>query len=555
MSATQKKILAILLVLSGVYFVLFIFPNLTGAQDPNMLSIFEVDEYAQYPHVISMLVPGPTFYQSVRNFLIYLHYFYGYPFYFFSALAILPLKWIFGPGWQAHTAVIVAVLRQFINVLPMLAGVLLLVYTWTHFKSLWRSLGLFLLLIAVPAVVDNNLWWHPDSLALLFVALVFFFLDRDNQRFGRNFILAAVFCGLAVGTKYMGVFFVFAIPLYLVWGALTKKINWRRSLGLGALFLGVMAAAVVVSNPLLLLPQERAELIHDQVWQFQQTTVGIIMKVTQPYFSLTGGYPQDFRIHYGELLFVLLALAALGLGLVRSKNRLQNALVLAWIIPLIYTIDTAATRRTYYFIPVMLPLLCCLVNFFPEGGLRWIKTGLTSEKLSIQINSLAPWLLGGLIVLQAGLFLNTDIQDYLSGLNREKTSPSIIFYNALEAQLKTNLAGQKLVVYRDWHMYFPEREGKDVEIDWTLPNYAYINDLNPDLMLLEEDNIKTYSQANAISQAVNPEDMRQTYTFYLDASKKQIAGYQLLLDSHFGAAYLRDNLYQQYFANSGGGNR
>jgi 4-amino-4-deoxy-L-arabinose transferase-like glycosyltransferase len=198
----------------------------------------------------------------------------------------------------------VADLRQLINVLPMLAAVLLLVYTWTRFKSVWRALGLFVLLLAVPAVVDNNLWWHPDSLGMLFVALVFFFLDRDNLRFGRNFILAAAFCGVAVGTKYLGVFFVFAIPLYLVWGSLTHKIHWKRSLGLGALFVGVMAAAVVVSNPLLLLPQERAELISTQVWQFQQTTVGIIMKVTEPYFSLSA-YPQDFRIHYGELMFVL----------------------------------------------------------------------------------------------------------------------------------------------------------------------------------------------------------------------------------------------------------
>jgi hypothetical protein len=217
-----------------------------------------------------------------------------------------------------------------------------------------------------------------------------------------------------------------------------------------------------------------------------------------------------------------------------------------------YTIDTSATRRTHYFIPVMLPLLCCLVNFFPAGGIIWIKAGITAEKLSVRLNRLAPWLLGGLIVLQAGLFLRTDVQDYLTGLNREKTSASINFYNALDDKLKTSLPGQKLVVYRDWHMYFPEREGKDVEIDWTLPNYAYIKDLNPDLMLLEEDNIKVYSQPSAISQAVNPEDMKQTYAFYLDASKKQIAGYHLLLDNRFGEAYLRNNLYQQYFANSGG---
>ena len=58
-----------------------------GAKDVPMLSVFEVDEFAQYPNVIGMLQVGDTFYQTVRNFAVYHHYFYGYPFYFFSALS------------------------------------------------------------------------------------------------------------------------------------------------------------------------------------------------------------------------------------------------------------------------------------------------------------------------------------------------------------------------------------------------------------------------------------------------------------------------------------
>jgi len=97
MNQTQKKTFRILLIIGAVYFAAFIAPNLTGAREPEMLSVFEIDEYAQYSHAIRMLTPGETLYQTARNFLIYLHYFYGYPFYFFSALALLPLK---GRGTQ-----------------------------------------------------------------------------------------------------------------------------------------------------------------------------------------------------------------------------------------------------------------------------------------------------------------------------------------------------------------------------------------------------------------------------------------------------------------------
>jgi len=177
MSKTQKITLFTLLGVGGIYFILFIFPNLTGARDANMLSVFEVDEFAQYPNLLHMLEPGASFYQTIRNFLVYLHYFYGYPFYFFSALAVLPVKLLGGANWTNLTPTIVMVLRQAINVLPMLLAVGLLVFTRTRFKSLWLSLGLFCLLLSLPGLVSNNLWWHPDSLAFLFAVLVFFFLD------------------------------------------------------------------------------------------------------------------------------------------------------------------------------------------------------------------------------------------------------------------------------------------------------------------------------------------------------------------------------------------
>ena len=82
-----------------VYFSLMIFPNLTGAQDWNMLSIFEKDEFAQYQHVLRMLSPGDTIFETLRRFVVYLHYDYGYPFYLFSALMLLPYRIIVGAAW------------------------------------------------------------------------------------------------------------------------------------------------------------------------------------------------------------------------------------------------------------------------------------------------------------------------------------------------------------------------------------------------------------------------------------------------------------------------
>ena len=285
MTRQQKRVLLMLVGLGTAYFVLFLFPNLTGAKDENMISVFQVDEYAQYPHVLHMLTPGNTLFESLHNFVVYVHYFYGYPFYLLSALSILPLKLIYGAAWTTHTQAIVTVMRQVVSVLPMLLAAGLLVFIRTRFQSAWKAAGLFLLLLSIPGLVLNNLWWHADSLGVLFMVLVFFFLDRDDLRFGRNFFLAAAACGLATGIKYFGLYFFMAIPIYLVWGIATHRVAWKRAILYAGLFVVVMAAALVASNPLLLLPQERAEIIATQVLQFHQITYGMLLRDTQPLFN------------------------------------------------------------------------------------------------------------------------------------------------------------------------------------------------------------------------------------------------------------------------------
>jgi hypothetical protein len=44
----------------------------------------------------------------------------------------------------------------------------------------YRLVLLYLLLLLVPAVLKNSLWWHPDGLVLLFAVLALFFLWKDG---------------------------------------------------------------------------------------------------------------------------------------------------------------------------------------------------------------------------------------------------------------------------------------------------------------------------------------------------------------------------------------
>lgn len=546
MDKRQRKVFIGLILAGLLYFTLFISPNLVGARDANMLALFEVDEYAQYPHVIRMLTLGDTFYQSVRNFAVYQHYFYGYPFYFFSALALLPVKLILGADWAAKTPILVATLRQSINVLPMLAAVLLLVWTQTRFRPAWKAAGLFLLLLIVPGVVVNDLWWHPDSLVFLFVTLTLFFLDRDDLRFGRNFLFAAAACGLAAGTKHLGLFYVLAIPLYLAWGLVAKRISWKRAGLLAVLFVAVMALALVISNPLLLLPQERAEIIAVQKLQVVQTGTGIFL-ANKASFLEKGRYPEDLRIHYGELGFIFLAFLALAIGLARRDRRRLNALILAWMIPLAVVIFTSGTRRTHYFIPLLMPLFSSLVNLFPpdlsfttqapeaggEVGKRFVKP---------RMAHILALVAGIALAAQAGLFVRADVGIYRQYLSREDTSTSLLFTDRIDTAVLARLPNPPGVVYRDWRIYFPALPGQRVEMDWSLASYPLIEDLKPDLILLESENVNLFSQPQVVDEAVDPDKMKLTHEFYRDAAQGELRGYKLVFQNTFGYAFVKSEL-------------
>ncbi|MHC1773154.1 MAG: hypothetical protein AB9907_15765 [Flexilinea sp.] len=530
MEKTQKNTFFILLILGLIYFCLMIPANLTGAKTPEMLAVFEVDEYAQYEHVIRMLTPGETFYQTIRNFFVYLHYFYGYPFYFLSAILLFPLKLLSGSGWPSDTQLIVCWLRQTVSVLPMILAAGFLVWITTRFKNKVLSAGLFLFLLTIPGVILNNFWWHPDSLAVLLIVLVIFFLDRDRLRFGRSFYTAAAVCGVALGTKYAGMYFILAVPVYLIIGILREKISLKKAVLQGLVFILIMAVFLLISNPLLLLPQERAEIIRTQQLQFEQTGTGIFV-THQTAFLENGNLPSDIRLNYAETWFFILAFGGLFLGFRRSREeKVISSVTLAYLVVTITVIILAATRRLHYFLPVVLPLFAFLPNLINETG-----SGLSGRSKRI------PGILFTLLILLQWIpNLAQTVSLYRTQLSREAESPSIRLYEQVKNEIIPgfSIPGNRMLrIFRDWKIYFPEQDGIAIKMDWNMATLELIQEWDPELILLEQENIKMFGDPAILGTAVDTGSLQPVSEFYAMAGQDTIPGYRKTFENSFAVVF------------------
>ena len=533
----QKRVLLILGLIGALYFEMFAFANNTGARDAMMISLFEPDEFAQYPVVMRMLTSQPAWKQAVFDFIAYRHYYYGSSFYFGSALLLLPVKLAAG---LEHTQLNMLLLRQFVSVLPMLAALLLLTWLQTRFRSYFWSIGLFVLLLSIPAVVENSLWWHVDSLAVLFVVLTLYFLDRDALRLRRDFYLAAASTGLAVGTKIIGVFFVVAVPLYLLIAIAQRRATWQRAILSGVAFVAVMAAAIVIANPFLLLRSEFDRMFSLLTRQAEAMSAGW----TLHYASGPASWLGVLRAYYGGLTFIGLALVSLAVGTWRSESRLRSILIAAWAIPFgLYVLLTIAIKPTHFFLPILLPVFSSLAVW--EGAAR--SGPAQGEGLARWLPRLGIGLAAVIVVYQFMLNVRADASLYREALTREHTNGALVFYSELEGKFLPRLpADVRLKVFRDVRMYFPEGPRWTVRTFWNA-SYRTIENIKPDLIVLWYQRVLDYTQEGAREQAIDPETFQSVYDFYVDADNDQLRGYRLLYRDATGLFFASQAAYEAYF--------
>ena len=540
----KKKFIFLTLLFIGVlYFVVFWFPNATGAHDLNMTYIFNSDEPAQYPAVIRMLTPAsnPTLSQALYRFFAYQIYFYGFPYYLFSAvIVLLPVKLIFGLG---NLQLNMLILRQFVSVLPMIAALMILVYLQTKFESLLKSVGLFLLLLLIPGVVFNDMWFHPESLVFLFIVLTFFFLVQDNLKFGRNFYLAALFCGLAVATKQVGLFFFLAVPLYIFLGWRRKSIDTRRAVGLAAAFVAIMVAVFVFTNPFLFWASERKLALRTQITLHKHIAAGF----TVLYHNSPLTWFSVVAENYSTLPFLALAFVAAIIASIKSERRLLNGLILAWVIPFsLYIAFVLVIRPKHFPLPILLPLYSAVPAYFTFfAPPRWMgPLGDYLKKYGVRL----LMFLAGLVIVgwQFVYSLNMDVAQYMDTLNREKNNPSLNFYSALDHNDLSRLTlDRQLVVFRDVAMYVPNSANDKVYYQWGVSGYADIHKFNADLLMLSKQHLRDYTQPG--QTAVDP-NFSDAVHLYKDALAEQVQGYTLIYQDDFGMAYLSTPLADQFLS-------
>ena len=84
---------------------------------------------------------------------------------------------------------------------------------------------------------------------------------------------------------------------------------------------------------------------------------------------------------------------------------------------------------------------------------------------------------------------------------------------------------------------------------WGLVDYDYIRELNPDVVILQQQRIKDYTLEGVLESAADSAQMQRTYQFYQDADKGDLAGYRLLVRDSFGAAFARQDRYALFQCN------
>lgn len=397
LDAAQKGTFKLLFGVGLLYFLAFTIPNALDARDEQMLYLRGGDENITYPYVVWMLTPAEHFEGTVYRWFVYEDYHYGYPFYVLSMLILLPVRLVVGEEFARLTQLNLLLLRQFISVLPMILSAGIFSYLQTRFRSRWRSLALFAIILLLPGVVQYNQgFWHPDALVILCVALTVFFLDRDRLALRENFLFAAFFCGLASAIKLYGFFFFLSIAGYVLFGLWKRVFAFRRAALVSAGFLVIMFGTLVFSNPFLFVSTARERLVW--IWELKA------QEIREGYNEPTPGgeYEKGFLAtlpamedHYGRWFVLAFLLVSSAVAAFYGRASIVNGVILGWVgLTAVYLIWFVAIKNYHYWLPTMIPLFSTFFGLQEPFSRHVSQKGYRWQKLEIVV-TIAPWLILG----------------------------------------------------------------------------------------------------------------------------------------------------------------
>ncbi len=529
---TQRNTILILLLLSLLYFVLFIPPNNAASENLEMVSVFEPDEAVPLPYVLNMIRPADNLKNALIQFAFYKYYFYGFPHFAYSAVLLLLLRW---QSLLENTSLVMVTLRQMVSLLPLLAAIWVLVYLQTRFKG-YRAILLFVFLVSLPVVFRNNFWWHPDGLAILFAILAIFFLERDDLRFGKNFYFAAAMCGISAGTKGIGFYFFLTIIVYLILGYFVKKISIRKLFILAFGFLVGMLAAYWLVNPTLVYSSIRERYFQVMLSQSRLLSQGYEVLYPKGLLSILPEILKDYAI----LPFLLLVFGACIWGLLYGQKRLLFTILFTWTIPITISILFFIHYKFQYWLPVALPLFSTFAILLPE------KLDIHEIVSGRDIRKWIPLLVLLFFSTQLSINIVKDVNLYTERLYREQNSSDIQFYDRVKNILSPLPENRTYHVYYDVRMYVPARTDWYCESIFEMLNYAYLKEKTFDVILLRQQRIYDYLNPRVVG--LNADNLSASQTLYKDAQSGEITDYQLLYRDEYGLIFVRERLYQNHFS-------
>ena len=288
---------------------------------------------------------------------------------------LLPSKLIFKEAFADQLQLNLLILRQFANVLPAAISVFLCTWLATRFKKFWPSLAVFLVLMTVREMFHiSETFWHPDAINLLFVVLTFYYLDRDQLKFGPNFYFAAITCGLSTATRLFGAFFFLAIAWLLVWGWIKKVLNFRKVLLAGSLFILLMVGTILVANPYTFSPGELGAAQNTFARRQAVMANGINEPDPENIYrtGLDAWWPFMTRSFGSSATLITLGISVV-IGALGKKHANFYRILLAWLLAIgTYLIGFVLVKSSWYMLPFLVPLYCAAMAL-PENIEVWVE--------------------------------------------------------------------------------------------------------------------------------------------------------------------------------------
>ncbi|MHC1772741.1 MAG: hypothetical protein AB9907_13610 [Flexilinea sp.] len=410
LSGKQQKILLFLLILSILYILVLLPSNINGTKNWETFGQYGGDEVVIYPILMDVMQTGETFNATLYHFFIYEDYHYGYPFYAWSAAVLFPVKILTGNSFPDQIQINLPLLRIFVSVLPVILACLIIVWLFTRFQSWFLSPAVFLFLLFAPGTLQNNQgFWHPDGLNLLFICLVLYFLQRDSYHFGRNFYLAAIFTGLSAATRLYGFFFVLAIIVYIGIGFFKKNLSIRIAIRRGLIYIILMITTILIADPFLFRADARErmlEIMQEKSGEMAEGYSGDFDPRNDYRPGWDAWYPA-FEDHYTEMFCFFFLVFSVLFASLYGEYRLIHLVEFCWFMMIGgYLVFFVAVKSTQYALPVLLPLMGTIFSL-PLA----LQSGMVPKCLQRKTVCTAAWM------LSTGIFLSQFV------INLVKISP------------------------------------------------------------------------------------------------------------------------------------